>query len=111
MKYPDRFKRGVVLVTVIIFVLILSILAVTILFIMTNEARHTEAQIRRIRAHYAAQAGIQHYLELLKTNPAPGQVDIDVDGIPVTTNLQPGLPPPCPSGESNVDCIKSDAAY
>ncbi|MBM3252214.1 MAG: hypothetical protein FJZ11_05520 [Candidatus Omnitrophica bacterium] len=113
MKYRLKREKGLVLVTVIIFVLILSILAVSILFIMTGESRLTERQIKRIQAGYAVQAGIQHYLNLLKTNSTPGLQNIIIDNISVGIEKidNPSSDPACPDSASPNDpsCIKAQA--
>jgi len=114
MMRLNNHKEGLVLVTVIIFVLILSILAIAILFIMTSEARLTERQIKRIKAGYAVQAGIQHYLNLLKSNPDPGPVDdLDVDGMMVDINKHLPSETGCPDSASadDPDCVKATVDY
>lgn len=99
-------NKGVILITVVIFVMIISILAASALYIMTNDARLTEYSIRRIQANYAAQAGIQQHLELLKTNPTPPPQNLTIDGITVVTDMVS----PCLSGAS-ADCIQAQATY
>ena len=116
MPYPNNKNKGVILITVLIFVMIVSLLAVSVLFIMSNDARLTEANIKRIQASYASYAGIQHYLELLKTNASPGEVPLSVDGFNVTVNMYalPAVPAGCPSptsGSMNADCILATCGY
>lgn len=112
-------RKAMVLVTVVIFTIIISILAVSVLFIMTNEARITENQVDRIQAHYAAQAGIQRYLDVLRINPSPAPESRVINGIPVTIELfsPPNADPSCtvqcecPQGDQSVDCIRAVATY
>lgn len=116
MACQDNNNKGVVLITVLIFVIIVSLLAVTVLFIMSNDARLTEADIKRIQASYASHAGIQHYLELLKTDTSPGEKSIIVDGFTVTANMYalPIAPAGCPSptsGSTNANCILATCGY
>lgn len=117
MEYKNKQNNGVVLVTVVIFALIISILAVSVLFVMTNEARVTEHQIDRIQANYAAQAGIQHYLGLIRSDPTFGDVLTDwtassIGTIPVDID-RPASPFPaeCPSGDPSAECIRATADY
>ncbi|MFH1656061.1 MAG: PilX N-terminal domain-containing pilus assembly protein [Candidatus Omnitrophota bacterium] len=114
MKHQKKREKGLILVTVIIFVLIISILAVAILFIMTSEARLTERQIRRIKAGYAVQAGVQHFLNLLRGDPSITTATItDIDGMSVGLERYASPGPPgsgCPSG-SDCNCIKATVDY
>lgn len=64
-------QKGLALVTVLIFTLVMSILAGAVLSLMTTEARLTEHQVRRIKAYYAAQSGMIYELENLRKNPLP----------------------------------------
>lgn len=53
------------LVTVLIFLILVSMMAVTSVFLMTNQARLVEKQVRRIKAFYSIQAaGVQANDEL-----------------------------------------------
>ncbi|MBM3248935.1 MAG: hypothetical protein FJZ10_05925 [Candidatus Omnitrophica bacterium] len=106
-------NKGVVLVTVIIFVIIMSILAVSVLFVMTNEARTVEYNIKRIKAAYAAQAGFQNYLEALRSDPSlTTPINLVIDGISVETYIQgPPFPAGCPTGGASNGCIVATATY
>ncbi len=110
-------NNGVVLITVVIFVMIISILAASVLYIMTNDARLTEYNVKRIQANYAAQAGIQYYLEQLKIGASPSSPhNVDLGGgviIPVDLNMYnpPSNDPACPQGNQTVACIKAAANY
>ncbi len=118
-------NRGVILITVVIFVMIISILAASVLYIMTNDARLAEYNIRRIQSNYAAQTGIQYYLEQLKIGPAPPNpllgYNVDVGGgviVPVDIYMYnpPSTDPTCPTcecpqGDQAPACIKAIANY
>lgn len=65
-------QKAVILTIVLIFVIIIAVIAAIALLLMTNQARITEAQIKRIRAFYTAQAAVLHTIqELRKGNPLP----------------------------------------
>lgn len=53
----NRFS-GVALVTVIIFILLISIIAIAMLNLMSGQAMLIEHQIRRVKAQYVAEAAI-----------------------------------------------------
>jgi len=59
-------KRGVALVTVLVFVLLLTIIAEVLLGLMTNQARIAEHQRRRIKGYYSAWAGLVDNFERLR---------------------------------------------
>lgn len=61
-------KKSVVLVVVLGVILIVTALAYVAIAIMTQESRLAEHKIKRMRAFYAAQAGLNHNLELLRRN-------------------------------------------
>ncbi|MFA4888581.1 MAG: hypothetical protein WC628_03275 [Candidatus Omnitrophota bacterium] len=74
---PDCAKlkpRGIVLLLVLAAVVLVVILAGAILSLILNQARITNHQVNRIRAYYAAQAGVNLAMEKLRvgdwTNPA-----------------------------------------
>ena len=52
---------------VLIFIIVLSITAAVVIRLMTNHARITEYQIKRIRALYTAEAAHTYVLEQLRT--------------------------------------------
>lgn len=66
-------KKGVVLVIVIGVLFVIFTLALTVLYLMTQESRIAEHKIRRSKAHFAAQAGIVDAFEQLRkgTKPLP----------------------------------------
>ncbi|MCM8786607.1 MAG: hypothetical protein NC935_00945 [Candidatus Omnitrophica bacterium] len=59
-------KKSAVLIVVIGVTIVLSILALAAIYIMTNEPRIAEHKIRRIRAIFAARAGLVYALERLR---------------------------------------------
>lgn len=67
-------KRAVAMVTVLIFIILVSMVAATSIFLMTNQARLVEKQVRRIKAYYSAQAAdVQANDELFNNSPlTPG---------------------------------------
>lgn len=64
-------KRGVVLVVVIGVMFVIITLALSALFLMTQESRIAEHKIKRIRAFFAAQAGIVQALDSLRQGVTP----------------------------------------
>ncbi len=82
----SRQKSGIALITVIVFILLLSIIAVATLALMTNKAVLTESYVKRIQGQYAAEAAIQKNLMnyalgvLVPPLPPQEETPIDVDG-------------------------------
>ena len=60
-------QRGIVLTITLIFVIVMVIIAGISLVLMTNQARITEYQIKRIRAFYTAEAALTSALQQLRT--------------------------------------------
>lgn len=65
MIFKDRM-RGVALVVVLIFMLLITIIAGAVLSIMTKQARLAEHQIRRIKGFYAAESAINKAYQSLR---------------------------------------------
>lgn len=65
-------NKGLILTVTLIFVITFTIISATAIILMTNHARLTESQIRRIKAFYTAEAGIAHALEELRKSPSSG---------------------------------------
>ncbi len=65
-------KKGVVLAIVIGVLIVIFTLAVVAINLMTQQARVAEHKIRRMRAIYAARAGMVHGLELIRQGIFPG---------------------------------------
>lgn|SRR3989338_9020587 len=59
-------KRGVALLMVLGTVLVVVILANVIIAIISSQSRLTHHQVSRIQAYYAAQAGMNYALEMLR---------------------------------------------
>lgn len=68
-------KKSIVLVVVIGVMTIISILILVALHLMSQESRLAEHKIRRMRAFFAAQAGIVHALERLREGAYPNPGD------------------------------------
>jgi Tfp pilus assembly protein PilX len=79
-------KKSVVLVAVIGVMLVITTLVMVALYVMTQQSRIAEHKIKRLRAFYAAQAGIVSALEELRkrgtvtTNPV--NVGSGISGYP-----------------------------
>ncbi|HOX54959.1 MAG: pilus assembly PilX N-terminal domain-containing protein [Candidatus Omnitrophica bacterium] len=104
-------ESGVILITVVIFVMILSLLAASVLYVMTNDARITDINIKRIQANYAAQAGIQYLIDcnskpILCTSP----ITIGSYSVNVTSYSTP-FPAGCPTGGATSQCLEATVSY
>jgi len=60
-------KKGIALLMVLGTLLVVTILAFIMLNIMLNHSRLTQHQVGRIQAYYAAYAGMNYALEMLRT--------------------------------------------
>ena len=60
-------KKGIALFMVLGTLLVVTILAFIMLNIMLSHSRLTQHQVGRIQAYYAAQAGMNYALEMLRT--------------------------------------------
>ncbi|MCM8823145.1 MAG: hypothetical protein NC822_00515 [Candidatus Omnitrophica bacterium] len=98
-------KKGIVLVVVVGIMLIIIILSLAGIYLMREQTNLSENKIRRIRAYYAAYAGVVDTLARLYNgqiaipNIAPINrtitVDTDNDGVAETTvNITISLPTP-----------------
>lgn len=68
-----RGLKGLAMVTVLVFMLLITIIAGAVLSLMTKQARLSEHQIRRVRAFYAAESAINKAFQSLRyVNTAPG---------------------------------------
>ncbi|MFQ5681590.1 MAG: PilX N-terminal domain-containing pilus assembly protein [Candidatus Omnitrophota bacterium] len=63
-----RPKRSIALVTVLLFMLLVTIAAAAALSLMTKQARLAEHQIRRIKAFYAAESALNKAYQALQAN-------------------------------------------
>ena len=59
-------KKGVTLLLILALILAVIVLANIALVLISSQARFTHHQVSRIRAYYAAQAGINYTLERLR---------------------------------------------
>lgn len=62
-KEELMYRKGVVLVVVIGVLIVIFTLALVAMYVMTQDARLAEHKIRRMRATFAAKAGMVHALE------------------------------------------------
>ena len=70
MKHKDIINcnnRGVILLTVLSTILVVVALANIIVILVSSQSRLTQHQIGRSQAYYAAQAGTQYAIEMLRT--------------------------------------------
>lgn len=92
-KKEQEQDKGVVLVTVLVCVLLLSLIAGALLGLMTNQARIAEHQIRRIRGFYSAWAGLVDNFERLRRNEGiQNTPDPNFLGRNVATTQDPSSP-------------------
>lgn len=117
-----RNNKGLILTITIISVLILVIMAGTVLLLMTNHARVTETQIRRVTAVAAAESSalVQAYEELRTGNcipspcgmgRTPGNFTTTIDGLNVTVVTRAAGVGVCnpPGGQGN--CVVANITY
>lgn len=120
-----RNNKGLILAITIIFVLILVIMSGTVLLLMTNHARVTETQIRRVTAVDAAESSalVQAYEELrtgtcivtpCNATRTPGNFTTTFIAIPYNLTVQvttraPGVGT-CPS-TAPTSCVVANVTY
>ena len=89
-------NRGAALVTVIVFIILISMVAVTSIYLMTNQARLVEKQIRRITAFYSCQAAQVQAIDDIYQDGSLGDTDLDINNQsatitpPDSTSVPPG---------------------
>ncbi|MDD5116479.1 MAG: hypothetical protein PHW98_05385 [Candidatus Omnitrophica bacterium] len=66
----DGSRKGVILFIVIAVIMLVATLSTVILRIMLTQTRLTHHQVSRIQAQYAARAGVNYALDMLRTNNA-----------------------------------------
>ncbi|MDD5252860.1 MAG: hypothetical protein WC416_00960 [Candidatus Omnitrophota bacterium] len=64
----ESSRKGVILFIVLGTIIVVLTLSTVILRIMLSQTRLTHHQVSRIQAQYAAKAGINYALEMLRTN-------------------------------------------
>lgn len=72
-------KSGIALVTVVVFVILISIIAIAAINLMAGQALLIEHQIQRIRAYYIAEAAIQKNLMRLFRGLGPESPTTAID--------------------------------
>ena len=98
-------RKGVVLLIVLATIMVVVILGNIILTIMSSQARLTHHQVSRIRAYYAAQAGVNLALEQLRRGVWGYNATYCI-----TRNPFVPLPPECIVSNS-VPCTDPDMPY
>lgn len=88
-------NNAAALVTVLIFVILISMVAATSVFLMTNQARLVEKQVRRIKAFYSIQAAdVKASDEIGTASPVTNLIinnqTVVVDYAPPAAALVPG---------------------
>jgi Tfp pilus assembly protein PilX len=116
-------KKALVLVMVSGIMVVISILAVAALSLMTVESRTAEHKLRRIRAYFAAQAGVVDRLERLRRGEiAPttiANLPNTVNGYTVRTiviardnnTIDNGITYNCPAGAPSPTCVFATVDY
>jgi len=121
-------KKGIALITVLVVLLVVVALANGILNIMLNQSRLTHHNVSRIRAYYAALAGIRLAYENLRTgswvynanycinysgNPPviPAVNTVGDPAIPYEVRITIGSPPPGGGGPGGTTPIRATANY
>ncbi|MCP4653291.1 MAG: hypothetical protein GY858_07930 [Candidatus Omnitrophica bacterium] len=101
-----------VLITVLGVLLVVSTLVVAALSLMTQESRIAEHKIKRLRAFFAAQAGMVHNLETLRRSDTTSNLNTFGSGvlgygagIPVNASRTSG------TGVDGTDTLTIDVNY
>lgn len=108
-------SNGVALVTVIIFIVLISIIAVAMLSLMGGQAVLIEHQVQRIKAQYIAEAAIwKNFMNFTvgtrtppnKETPVPSPPE-QIDGLPYQADVdyQTG------TGPNGTDTISATVSY
>lgn len=115
-------KKGLILTITVIFVIILVLMAGVVLVLMTNHARVTETQIRRVRGVEAAESAalVQAYEELRTGNcipsacgmgRTPGNFTTTIDNLTVTVATRaPGVSG-CSTPNGLGSCVVANVTY
>jgi len=84
-------NSGIALVTVIIFVILISFIAIASINLMAGQALLIEHQVQRIKAFYATEAAINYnLLRLFTGNPVENPIVIDSKSIICTQTTGTG---------------------
>ena len=114
IEYAYGKRKGVILVIVIGVMLVIVILALAITYVMTQEAQVTEHKIKRMRAYYAAKAGVVYARDELRSNSnysggtiniGSGEIGYSSGGIPVNITVNKG------AGVDSTDKITVNVPY
>jgi len=87
----NSHKKGIMLFMVLSTIMVVVALANIILILVSSQSRLTQHQTGRIQAHYAAQAGIQYAIEMLRLGPAGGGWSVPGAGTTITRTLCRGV--------------------
>jgi Tfp pilus assembly protein PilX len=100
-------KKGVILAITAIMLIVISLLALVALFVMTQEARVAEHKIKRIRAYYAAKAGLVYAFEMINRGSATATTvpPLDVGDVTVSFSGTQG------TGPNDTDTISATITY
>ncbi len=110
-------RRGLAIVSMLIFVVVFSLLAATMLGLMSSSTRQIEADVRRIRGWYAAEAANILAREVLRLEQPlatsyaiPWSIDENSGAVVGTTNVNVttnsgGFCPP------NTVCLNTTSGY
>lgn len=80
-------NKAVAMVSVLIFIIVVSMVAITSIYLMTNQARLVEKQVRRIRGFYSGQAAmVQATDQLFNNNPLSPNLNINGQDVAITYN-------------------------
>ena len=110
-------KRGVILITIIGILLVITFLALITISMMLQQARIAEHKVQRMKAVFAAKAGMIHILEeLRKGNIAlptvgnPGNVTLaNVNNYIVNLDIIAKGDVGCPNSAPSEYCIQATA--
>jgi len=81
--------KGIAVFTTLMFLFLLSLIAVAVLLTAYNYNNICEGQIRRLKAMTSAEAGINYAYWYLRDDPAygGGTLSLNLNGIPVTITI------------------------
>ena len=77
-------KKGIILITVIGIFVVITLLALATMSVMRQQGKMTEHKIKKIRAFYAAHAGVVYAFEGI----GDGTI---TDGVPASFNIGNGI--------------------
>jgi len=98
-------EKGIILAVTIMFVVSLALVAGVAITLMTNQARVSEYQIRRVKAFYTAEAGIVHAFEQLRNGSSDTSWNVTLNGLTATATYTAVV------GPNNTRKLTSSASY